>query len=102
MLAALLPRAIGVDEIVLDIVNRGIETDVDEGIAALFDAKVECIGSGYGFVELVLSELIALVLPLWALVLQAVDFLARLAVFVFPNHNVKILVVGIVEGVIEQ
>ena len=55
MLAALLPRAVGVDEIVLDIVNRGIETDVDEGIAALFDAKVECIGSGYGFVKLVIS-----------------------------------------------
>ena len=93
---------VGVDEVVLDIVDGGIETDVDEGIAALLNADVESAGRGHGLVKLVVSEPVGLLLPLRTLAFEAIDFLARLAVLVFPDHNVEILVVGIVQGVVEQ
>ena len=53
-------------------------------------------------VELIVGETVKLLVPLRFLVAEAVHFVARLAVVVFPYHDVEILVVGIIERVVEK
>ena len=71
MLAALLPRAVGVDEVVIDIVDGSVETNVDEVVAALLDADIEGPCKGDGLFEFVIAETVNLVLPLRTLVFKA-------------------------------
>ena len=63
----------------------------------MLDADVERAGVYHVSVEFIVVEPIRLLMPLRMLVLQTVDFLAGLAVFVPPNHDVEILVVGVVK-----
>ena len=53
-------------------------------------------------VEFIVGELIDMLIPNGFSAGQAIHFVAGFAVVVFPNHNVEILVVGIVEGMVEK
>ena len=68
----------------------------------MFDADIEEAVESDDPVELVISEFVDLLSPAGLTVGEAVCLFAGLAVVVFPDHDVEVLVVRIVERMVEE
>ena len=67
----------------------------------LHDADVKHAVETDELVELVVGEFIDLVFPNRFSSGKTIHFVAGFAIVVFPHHDVEILVVGVVEGVVD-
>ena len=102
LFAAGLPGSGNIDEVVLGVVDGGVEAHVQEAAALLHDADVKHAVEADAPIELIVGKTVDLLIPLGFPVGETVHLVARFAVVVFPYHNVEILVVGIVEGMVEK
>ena len=96
-----LPGTGDIEEVVSGIVSGSVESDVDESGTLLDDAHVKDAVESNALVELIIGEFVQLVFPLGSAVRQSIDHVAGLAVVIFPDDDVEILVVGIVERMVE-